>query len=303
MRLLIFAFLSLAYAQSGSPLPTRSSHPTRTPTASSSVTISSRPSKTETASPSGSRSSRPSHSSTHTPRASNTTSFSARFTVSASSLPTTSLSPSYTTSISASVTSSNTASPTPTPSARCIEEWSRPLLSVFGTNTDFCAYNTVIHNQRTAAVAACFAIAFAYCLYCGNVASLTTVCCAAPYADTRHVGTPEEQVINCTTWSTCTCFLIPIYRLLKWMYIGVRYVVRTVRRRVRILTSLAPRAKEVASTTCAVCMAEFKDPADPENPDGYLWACGHRFHTKCADDWFKVRPVCPLCNRPVVVSV
>lgn len=307
MRFLIFALLSLAYAQSESPQPSRSSLQTRTPTSSSSVTTSSRPSNTQTASSSETRSSRPSYTSTQSPLSSYTNTASARFTVSASSRPTLSLSPSYTTTISSSVTSSITKSPTPTPSVRCIEEWSRPLLSVFGTNTDFCVYNTVIHNQRTAAVAACFAIAFTYCIYLGCVAEAT--CCDRPYERRRRDrGTPTEQTINCIAWSTCTWPLIPISHLLYLMYRGLRYVVLKlyIRGRSMAITIAAltkAPAKEIPSTNCGICLEDYTEPADPTNPDGYLKACGHRFHTKCMEPWLKQSPMCPLCRAPIPISV
>jgi hypothetical protein len=41
-------------------------------------------------------------------------------------------------------------------------------------------------------------------------------------------------------------------------------------------------------STCPICLYD--------NPDYKLTICGHMFHQNCIDQWFAIKPECPLCR-------
>ena len=44
---------------------------------------------------------------------------------------------------------------------------------------------------------------------------------------------------------------------------------------------------------CSICLQEYQD-----NEQTYtLDACGHKFHTKCIIDWFRMASTCPCCRN------
>lgn len=51
-----------------------------------------------------------------------------------------------------------------------------------------------------------------------------------------------------------------------------------------------------ASTECAICIAEFADGEEGR----LLPRCGHRFHARCVDTWFRAHTTCPLCRDTVL---
>lgn len=46
---------------------------------------------------------------------------------------------------------------------------------------------------------------------------------------------------------------------------------------------------------CAICLV----PYEAGTTELRIPACGHHFHKKCADDWFRIKPHCPLCRKPI----
>eukprot|EP00731_Ephydatia_muelleri_P005923 Em0003g171a len=64
-----------------------------------------------------------------------------------------------------------------------------------------------------------------------------------------------------------------------------------------ILTKRAP--SPISSTTsennCTVCYEDIKNDRDVQALE-----CGHVFHQKCIDEWFKEHSVCPLCRTTVI---
>lgn len=51
-----------------------------------------------------------------------------------------------------------------------------------------------------------------------------------------------------------------------------------------------------AVAECAICIAEFADGEEGR----LLPRCGHRFHTRCVDTWFRFHATCPLCRATVL---
>ncbi|GJN14155.1 hypothetical protein PR202_gb00941 [Eleusine coracana subsp. coracana] len=47
---------------------------------------------------------------------------------------------------------------------------------------------------------------------------------------------------------------------------------------------------------CAICIAEFADGEQGR----LLPRCGHRFHARCVDTWFRSHATCPLCRDTVL---
>jgi len=56
-----------------------------------------------------------------------------------------------------------------------------------------------------------------------------------------------------------------------------------------------PDADKIA-TECAICMEEFNDADEVGELD-----CDkrHYFHTKCIEEWIKVKMECPLCKKQI----
>ncbi|XP_062181417.1 RING-H2 finger protein ATL64-like [Phragmites australis] len=54
-----------------------------------------------------------------------------------------------------------------------------------------------------------------------------------------------------------------------------------------------------AAAECAICIAEFADGEEGR----LLPRCGHRFHARCVDLWFRLHTTCPLCRATVLVDV
>ncbi|TVU18970.1 hypothetical protein EJB05_35093, partial [Eragrostis curvula] len=48
---------------------------------------------------------------------------------------------------------------------------------------------------------------------------------------------------------------------------------------------------------CAICIAEFADGEEGR----LLPRCGHRFHARCVDTWFRFHTTCPLCRASVLL--
>ncbi|KAJ1262518.1 hypothetical protein BS78_09G114100 [Paspalum vaginatum] len=51
-----------------------------------------------------------------------------------------------------------------------------------------------------------------------------------------------------------------------------------------------------AAAECAICIAEFADGEEGR----LLPRCGHRFHARCVDTWFRFHTTCPLCRATVL---
>jgi hypothetical protein len=49
---------------------------------------------------------------------------------------------------------------------------------------------------------------------------------------------------------------------------------------------------------CAICIAEFADGEEGR----LLPRCGHRFHARCVDAWFRFHTTCPLCRATVLAD-
>ncbi|RCV18094.1 hypothetical protein SETIT_3G272900v2 [Setaria italica] len=52
------------------------------------------------------------------------------------------------------------------------------------------------------------------------------------------------------------------------------------------------------SPECAICIAEFADGEEGR----LLPRCGHRFHARCVDAWFRFHTTCPLCRATVLAD-
>lgn len=53
-----------------------------------------------------------------------------------------------------------------------------------------------------------------------------------------------------------------------------------------------------AAAECAICIAEFADG----DKGRLLPRCGHRFHARCVDTWFRFHTTCPLCRTTVLAA-
>ncbi|CAD6272451.1 unnamed protein product [Miscanthus lutarioriparius] len=53
-----------------------------------------------------------------------------------------------------------------------------------------------------------------------------------------------------------------------------------------------------AAAECAICIAEFADGDEGR----LLPRCGHRFHVRCVDTWFRFHTTCPLCRATVLAE-
>ncbi|CAN6337897.1 unnamed protein product [Urochloa humidicola] len=53
-----------------------------------------------------------------------------------------------------------------------------------------------------------------------------------------------------------------------------------------------------AAAECAICIAEFSDGEEGR----LLPRCGHRFHARCVDAWFRFHTTCPLCRATVLAG-
>ncbi|CAL4907649.1 unnamed protein product [Urochloa decumbens] len=53
-----------------------------------------------------------------------------------------------------------------------------------------------------------------------------------------------------------------------------------------------------AAAECAICIAEFADGEEGR----LLPRCGHRFHARCVDAWFRFHTTCPLCRASVLAG-
>ncbi|CAL5094441.1 unnamed protein product [Urochloa decumbens] len=55
---------------------------------------------------------------------------------------------------------------------------------------------------------------------------------------------------------------------------------------------------DAAAAECAICIAEFADGEEGR----LLPRCGHRFHARCVDAWFRFHTTCPLCRASVLAA-
>jgi len=53
-----------------------------------------------------------------------------------------------------------------------------------------------------------------------------------------------------------------------------------------------------AAAECAICIAELADGEEGR----LLPRCGHRFHARCVDAWFRFHTTCPLCRATVLAA-
>ena len=53
-----------------------------------------------------------------------------------------------------------------------------------------------------------------------------------------------------------------------------------------------------AAAECAICIAELADGEEGR----LLPRCGHRFHARCVDAWFRFHTTCPLCRSTVLAE-
>ncbi|KAG2619813.1 RING-H2 finger protein ATL74-like [Panicum virgatum] len=53
-----------------------------------------------------------------------------------------------------------------------------------------------------------------------------------------------------------------------------------------------------ASAECSICIAELADGEEGR----LLPRCGHRFHARCVDAWFRFHTTCPLCRATVLAA-
>jgi len=50
--------------------------------------------------------------------------------------------------------------------------------------------------------------------------------------------------------------------------------------------------KKIYDTECIICLESLKK----NDKLSIINNCGHYYHTKCLNLWFKKKEVCPLCN-------
>ncbi|GAA0167925.1 hypothetical protein LIER_22759 [Lithospermum erythrorhizon] len=50
---------------------------------------------------------------------------------------------------------------------------------------------------------------------------------------------------------------------------------------------------------CSICLGIFEDGEELKT----LSPCNHYYHSKCVDDWLKIKKTCPLCRTPVGVDI
>jgi hypothetical protein len=62
--------------------------------------------------------------------------------------------------------------------------------------------------------------------------------------------------------------------------------------------SCSPGAAPPAAAECAICIAEFADG----DKGRLLPRCGHRFHARCVDTWFRFHTTCLLCRATVIAA-
>jgi len=53
-----------------------------------------------------------------------------------------------------------------------------------------------------------------------------------------------------------------------------------------------------AAAECSICIAELADGEEGR----LLPRCGHRFHARCVDAWFRFHTTCPLCRATVLAA-
>nr|CAB3465498.1 unnamed protein product [Digitaria exilis] len=63
-----------------------------------------------------------------------------------------------------------------------------------------------------------------------------------------------------------------------------------------VSSSSAADEAAAAARECAICIAEFADGEEGR----LLPRCGHRFHARCVDAWFRFQSTCPLCRAAVL---
>ncbi|GJM88359.1 hypothetical protein PR202_ga04414 [Eleusine coracana subsp. coracana] len=71
---------------------------------------------------------------------------------------------------------------------------------------------------------------------------------------------------------------------------------REVQLPVFVHSSASDGGSSAAAMECAICIAEFADGEQGR----LLPRCGHRFHARCVDTWFRSHATCPLCRDTVL---
>ena len=71
-----------------------------------------------------------------------------------------------------------------------------------------------------------------------------------------------------------------------------------------------PSAEQIRDIINSHAAFKYEEPTEPQNcaicidklKGGQMvksLACTHKFHSKCINDWLKVKLKCPLCKNPV----
>lgn len=58
----------------------------------------------------------------------------------------------------------------------------------------------------------------------------------------------------------------------------------------------ACRGEDESTVECSICLEAFE-----EGDTLRLLPCLHRYHARCADEWFRRSPACPICKHGINV--
>jgi len=68
--------------------------------------------------------------------------------------------------------------------------------------------------------------------------------------------------------------------------------------KLRLLKFDADSEEFQAAPECSICLATFDDSKEVR-----VTQCGHLFHSRCLENWLKLRRACPLCRQDVTLGL
>ena len=77
------------------------------------------------------------------------------------------------------------------------------------------------------------------------------------------------------------------------VYINCRYCVNEYAKKIKIKKRKI-KEDELLLNECSICLENYEVGESIS-----ILSCGHFFHTKCLNEWFKKKEVCPLCREEI----
>ena len=122
------------------------------------------------------------------------------------------------------------------------------------------------------------------------------------YSD-HHYGPDDnyDQQINYNETGTIGTEIVTFFQIflgllsfsgcIQIFYINCRYCVNEYSKQIKIKKRKI-KEDELLANECSICLENYEVGESIS-----ILSCDHFFHTKCLNEWFKKKEVCPLCRE------